>query len=89
VGLGFVAFTLTIAGVLQGLGLMDAKVPFAAVLDLIRPFLLGQVLAVAIIAVSALLGVFSFLTVFVNPAWAPESSETPEPIIGEREVTIA
>jgi cytochrome c oxidase cbb3-type subunit I len=89
VGLGLVAFTLTIAGVLQGLGLMDAKVPFAAVLDLIRPFLLGQVLAVAIIAVSALLGVFSFLTVFVNPAWAPESSETPEPIIGEREVTIA
>jgi cytochrome c oxidase cbb3-type subunit I len=89
VGLGFVAFNLTIAGVLQGLGLMDAKVPFAAILDLIRPFLLGQVLAVAIIAVSTLLGVFSFLTVFVNPAWAPESNETPEPIVGEEEISIA
>jgi hypothetical protein len=25
----------------------------------------------------------------VNPAWAPESNETPEPIIGEEEISIA
>jgi cytochrome c oxidase cbb3-type subunit 1 len=88
IALGTLVFNLTIAGVLQGFGLMDPKVPFAAVVDLIKPFLLGYELAGVFIGVSALLGVGSFLTVFVNPAWAPDSEEAPEPVINE-EVSLA
>jgi cytochrome c oxidase cbb3-type subunit 1 len=88
IALGTLVFDLTIAGVLQGFGLMDPKVPFAAVLDLIKPFLLGYELAGVFIGVSALLGVGAFLTVFVNPAWAPDSEEAPEPVINE-EVSLA
>jgi hypothetical protein len=81
-------FDLTIAGVMQGFGEMDPQVPFAAVIDLSKPFLLGYELAAVFIGVSALLGVGSFLTVFVNPAWAPDSEEAPEPVINE-EVSLA
>ena len=88
VAVGMLAFDLTITGVLQGFGLLDPNVPFAAVLDLIQPFLSGYVLAAIFIGVSALLGLGSFLTVFVNPAWAPESEEAPEPVINE-EVSLA
>jgi hypothetical protein len=34
------------------------------------------------------LGIGSFLGVFVNPEWVPESSEAPEPVINE-EVSLA
>ena len=88
VALGLLVFDLTIAGVMQGFGLVDAKVPFDAVIDLIKPFLLGQVLAVVLFAASVLLSAFSFLSVFVNPAWVPESTEAPEPVLDE-EVSIA
>jgi cytochrome c oxidase cbb3-type subunit 1 len=88
IALGTLAFNLTIAGVLQGFGLMDQKVPFAAVIDLIKPFLLGYGLAAVFIGVAALLGVGAFLSVFVNPAWAPDSEEAPEPVINE-EVSLA
>lgn len=88
IALGTLVFDLTIAGVIQGFGLMDPKVPFAAVVDLIKPFLLGYELAGVFIGVSALLAVGSFLTVFVNPAWAPDSEEAPEPVINE-EVSLA
>ena len=88
VALSTLVFTLTIAGVLQGFGLMDPKVPFAAILDLTRPFLLGYALAGVFIGVSVLLGIGAFVTVFVNPEWAPESNEAPEPVINE-EVSLA
>ncbi len=88
VALGTLVFNLTIAGVLQGFGLMDPKVPFAAILDLTKPFLLGYALGGIFIGVSVLLGVGSFLTVFVNPEWVPESNEAPEPVINE-EVSLA
>ncbi len=88
VALSTLVFTLTIAGVLQGFGLMDPKVPFAAILDLTKPFLLGYALAGIFIGVSVLLGIGAFLTVFVNPEWAPESNEAPEPVINE-EVSLA
>jgi hypothetical protein len=74
--------------VLQGFGLVDPKVPFAAVIDLSKPFLLGYELAAVFIGLSALLGLGAFLTVFVNPAWAPDSEEIPEPVINE-EVSVA
>ena len=67
---------------------MDPQVSFAAVIDLIKPFLLGYELAAVFLGVSALLGLGSFLTVFVNPAWAPDSKEAPEPVINE-EVSLA
>jgi cytochrome c oxidase cbb3-type subunit 1 len=88
VALGTLVFDLTIAGVLQGFGLVDPKVPFAAVIDLSKPFLLGYELAAVFIGLSALLGLGAFLTVFVNPAWAPDSEEIPEPVINE-EVSVA
>jgi cytochrome c oxidase cbb3-type subunit I len=88
VALGLLVFDLTIAGVLQGFGLVDPKVPFAAVIDLSRPFLLGYELAAVFIGLSALLGLGAFLTVFVNPAWALDSEEIPEPVINE-EVSVA
>jgi hypothetical protein len=67
---------------------MDPKVPFAAILDLTKPFLLGYALAGIFIGVSVLLGVGSYLTVFVNPEWVPESNQAPEPVINE-EVSLA
>ena len=88
VALGTLVFNLTIAGVLQGFGFLDPKVPFAAINDIAKPFILGYVLAAIFMGVSALLGVGSFLTVFVNPAWAPDSEEAPEPVINE-EVSLA
>jgi cytochrome c oxidase cbb3-type subunit 1 len=88
VALGLLAFDLTIAGVIQGFGMLDPQVSMAAVIDLIKPFLQGYILATLLIGVSALLGAGSFLTVFVNPAWAPDSSEAPEPVINE-EVSLA
>jgi len=88
IALGTLVFDLTIAGVLQGFGLLDPKVPFAAILDLSRPFLLGYELATFLIGVATLLGVGSFLSVLVNPAWAPDSKEVPEPVISE-EVSLA
>jgi cytochrome c oxidase cbb3-type subunit I len=88
IALGTLVFDLTIAGVLQGFGLLDPKVPFAAVLDLSKPFLLGYELAAALVVVAALLGLASFLSVFVNPAWAPDSKEAPEPVINQ-EVSLA
>jgi cytochrome c oxidase cbb3-type subunit 1 len=88
VALATLVFNLTIAGVLQGFGLMDPKVPFAAIIDLTKPFLLGYALAGIFIGVSVLLGIGSFLTVFVNPEWVPESNEAPEPVINE-EVSLA
>lgn len=88
VALGMLVFDLTIAGVLQGFGLVDPKVPFAAVIDLSKPFLLGYELAAVFMGLSALLGLGAFLTVFVNPAWAPDSEEIPEPVINE-EVSVA
>jgi len=69
---------------------MDPKVPFAAILDLTKPFLLGYALAGVFIGVSVPFCWVSapFLTVFVNPEWAPESNEAPEPVINE-EVSLA
>src|SRR5258708_1524089 len=81
VGLGFLVFDLTIAGVIQGLGLMDPKVPIPAVLDMMAPFVAAQILAAAAIMIANIVSVFSVLTVFVNPVWHAATEKAPEPIL--------
>jgi cytochrome c oxidase cbb3-type subunit 1 len=81
VGLGFLVFDLTIAGVLQGLGLLDPKVSIAAILDMIAPFVAGQVVAALAIVAANIASLFSMLTVLVNPAWHAATEKTPEPIL--------
>jgi len=80
-GLGLLVFDLTIAGVLQGLGLMDPKVPIPAILDMIAPFVTGQVVAAVVIVVANIVSVFSMLTVLVNPVWHAATEKAPEPIL--------
>jgi cytochrome c oxidase cbb3-type subunit 1 len=80
-GLGFLVFDLTIAGVIQGFGLMDPKVPIPAVLDLIAPFVAGQVFAAVVLVIANVVSLFSILTVLVNPAWHASTEKTPEPIL--------
>jgi cytochrome c oxidase cbb3-type subunit 1 len=80
-GLGFLVFDLTIAGVLQGFGLMDPKVPVPAMLDLISPFVAGQVPAAAVIVIANIVSLFSMLTVLVNPVWHVATEKAPEPIL--------
>jgi cytochrome c oxidase cbb3-type subunit I len=79
--LGFLVFDLTIAGVLQGFGLMDPKVPIPAILDMIAPFVTGQIVAAIGIVIANILSVFSMLTVLVNPDWRASTEKTPEPVL--------
>jgi cbb3-type cytochrome oxidase subunit 1 len=81
VGLGFLVFDLTIAGVIQGFGLMDPKVPIPAVLDMVAPFVSAQILAAATIVIANIVSVFSVLTVLVNPVWHAATEKAPEPIL--------
>ena len=81
VGLGFLVFDLTIAGVLQGLGLLDPKVPIPAILDLITPFVVGQIVAAALIVIANIVSLLSMLTILVNPLWHPATEKAPEPIL--------
>ncbi len=81
VGLGLLLFDLTIAGVIQGLGLLDPKVPIPAILDLIAPFLTGQIVAGVVLAAANIVSLASMLTVLVNPAWLASTSKAPEPIL--------
>src|SRR6267378_3832397 len=80
-GLGFLVFDLTIAGVLQGFGLMDPKVPIPAILDMIAPFVSAQILAAVVIVVANIVSLFSMLTVLVNPVWHAATEKAPEPIL--------
>jgi cytochrome c oxidase cbb3-type subunit I len=81
VGLGFLVFDLTIAGVIQGFGLMDPKVPIPAILDMVAPFMSAQILAAATIVIANIVSVFSVLTVLVNPVWHAATEKAPEPIL--------
>jgi cytochrome c oxidase cbb3-type subunit I len=80
-GLGFLVFDLTIAGVLQGLGLMDPKVSVPAILDLIAPFVIAQIAAAGVIVIANIVSVFSLLTVLVNPVWHASTEKAPEPVL--------
>jgi len=66
VGLALLCFQLTVGGIIQGFGLMDPKVPFAAVSDLLRPFLFLQIVAVALLVVANLAAGGSFITIFLG-----------------------
>jgi cytochrome c oxidase cbb3-type subunit I len=89
-GLGFLVFDLTIAGVLQGFGLMDPKVSVPAILDLIAPFVLSQIGAAIIVVAGNVVSLVSVLAVLVNPVWASSIRRAPEPALdlGE-EIPIA
>jgi cytochrome c oxidase cbb3-type subunit 1 len=80
-GLGFLVFDLTIAGVLQGLGLMDPKITVPAILDLIAPFLFGQIPAALIVVMANVASLVAVLTVLVNPVWVSSIRRVPEPVI--------
>jgi cytochrome c oxidase cbb3-type subunit 1 len=61
-GVGLLALDQIVGGLIQGYGLADAKIEFSAVVDIIRPFLLVQFIAVGILFLSHLLfGVSLFL----------------------------
>ncbi|MGA8659331.1 MAG: cbb3-type cytochrome c oxidase subunit I [Chthoniobacterales bacterium] len=66
VGLGFLCFELTVGGIIQGFGLLDPKIPFSAVGDLMKPFLFMQILAVGLLTVANLAATGSFVTIFLN-----------------------
>jgi cytochrome c oxidase cbb3-type subunit 1 len=80
-GLGFLVFDLTIAGVLQGFGLLDPKVSVPAILDLIAPFVIAQIVAAGVIVIANIVSVFSLLTVLVNPVWHASTEKAPEPVL--------
>jgi cytochrome c oxidase cbb3-type subunit I len=67
VGLGLLCFQLTVGGIIQGFGLLDPKIPFAAISDLVRPFLFLQIVAVALLAIANLAAAGSFVTIFLSP----------------------
>jgi cytochrome c oxidase cbb3-type subunit I len=79
--LGLLLFDLTIAGVIQGLGLMDPKVSVPAILDLIAPFVSGQFVAAVGIVIANVVSVFSMLTVLVKPVWHASTQKAPEPVL--------
>ena len=79
--LGFLVFDLTIAGVIQGFGLMDPKVPMPAILNLIAPFMTGQILAAIGLVIANIASLFAMLTVLVNPIWRASTEKAPEPIL--------
>jgi cytochrome c oxidase cbb3-type subunit I len=81
VGLGFLVFDLTIAGVLQGLGLIDPKITVPAILDLIAPFLISQIPAALIVVMANVASLVAVLTVLVNPVWVSSIRRVPEPVI--------
>jgi cytochrome c oxidase cbb3-type subunit I len=80
-GLGFLVFDLTIAGVLQGFGLMDPKVSVPAILDLIAPFVFSQIAATVIVVVGNVVSLISVLAVLVNPVWMSSIRRAPEPVV--------
>jgi cytochrome c oxidase cbb3-type subunit 1 len=80
-GLGFLVFDVTIAGVIQGLGLMDPKVSFPAILDLISPFVIGQIVAAVVIVIGNIVSLVSLLFVLVNPVWHAAAGRVPEPVL--------
>jgi cytochrome c oxidase cbb3-type subunit 1 len=67
VGLGLLCFQLTVGGIIQGFGLLDPKIPFAAISDLLKPFLFLQIVAVALLVVANLAAAGSFVTIFLSP----------------------
>lgn len=62
-GVGLLALDQAVGGLVQGFGLADAKIEFSAVVDIIRPFLLVQVIAVGMLFFSYLLFGFSLLLI--------------------------
>jgi hypothetical protein len=60
---------------------MDPKVPIPAILDLITPFVLGQIVAAALIVIANIVSLFSILTILVNPVWQAATEKAPEPIL--------
>jgi hypothetical protein len=60
---------------------MDPKVPIPAILDIIAPFVAGQVVAAVVIVVANIVSLFSMLTVLVNPVWHAATEKAPEPIL--------
>lgn len=70
VGLALLCFGLTVGGIIQGFGLLDPKIPFVAIGDLLKPFLFVQVVAVALLAVANLAAAGSFVIIFLGPAEA-------------------
>ena len=60
---------------------MDPKVPIPAILDIIAPFVAGQVVAAVVIVVANIISLFSMLTVLVNPVWHTATEKAPEPIL--------
>jgi cytochrome c oxidase cbb3-type subunit 1 len=67
VGLGLLTFTLIMGGLIQGIGLNDSKITFAAVTDLTKPFLLFQFGSVLVLLAANVIAAWSFVTIFLGP----------------------
>ncbi len=96
VGLGLLAVSTFMGGVIQGFGLNDAKIEFNAVTDLAGPFYLFRFVAVLVLLVANMIAAWSFLIILLGPpiplvepvSREPESSEpAPEPL--SQEVGVA
>ncbi|HEY0792520.1 MAG TPA: cbb3-type cytochrome c oxidase subunit I [Chthoniobacterales bacterium] len=90
IGLGLLLAAEVIGGMVQGFGLADPKVDFAAITDLLQPFLLVQVIAVGLLFVAHVLLAISvglFLVFRVrerHPAAVPEAR-----VVTRAEVPVA
>lgn len=91
IGVGLLTLAQLVGGLIQGYGLADAKIEFSAVVDIIRPFLLFQFIAVAILFFSHLLfGVLLFLSLCFRYSERTRAAAEPvAPVETPAEVSVA
>jgi cytochrome c oxidase cbb3-type subunit 1 len=90
VGLGLLCFELTVGGIIQGFGLLDPKIPFDAIGDLVKPFLFMQIVAVALLAVANFAATGCFATIFLSPTGGSRKAVFEEASLdASREVPVA
>ncbi len=96
VGLGLLAVSTFMGGVIQGFGLNDAKIEFNAITDLAGPFYLFRFVAVLVLLAANAIAIWSFLIILLGPAIplvepvsaeAEPSEPAPEPL--SQEVGVA
>jgi cytochrome c oxidase cbb3-type subunit 1 len=90
-GVGLLAFDQIVGGLIQGFGLADAKIEFSAVVDIIRPFLLVQFIAVGMLFFSYLLFGLSLLLIlcFRYSERTRAAAEPVAPVETPAEVSVA
>jgi cytochrome c oxidase cbb3-type subunit 1 len=70
VGVGLSIVALGLGGLIQGFGIDDAKVPFIAVLSLLKPFLVADFVAMLLLLVAHVALTASCLLMLLRMAWS-------------------